>query len=391
MTSPTCCVPPSSSLPPIRTLLTVPPSTIKAALHNLQALYCPLRLPTSLGKSRVSELAQADSGYASEDEVDSQSAAANAESTLTALRADEFEKAFAVRWLTSLIGRAEELDLDDEEERSQIVDDAAFVLGSFSDHAAGDEADESLTRDFSFPIHDKGIATSKTVDVQLNDAPLSDTDHTDVGLQSWGASIVFSSLMCEDPLRFGLTSLPPSANIIELGAGTGLVSLTLAKLLPTISNSAFHISATDYHPTVLQNLQRNIATNFPTQSQTSTVCPITTQLLDWSTPPPDLASTAHMLFAADVVYAPEHASWLRDCAAHLLLPDGIFWLIVTVRKVGKFEGIPDTAEAAFLNEEELPRKEGKRLRIVDRFVLDKKRGIGRGDENCYMVFKILWV
>lgn len=380
-----CCLPPTSSLPPIRSLLTLPPADIKAALHNLQALYCPLRLPVSRLKTRISALAQADSGYASEDEVDT---ATTAELALAALRADEFEKAFAVRWLTSLIGRAEELELDDEEERSQIVDDAAFVLASFSDHAAGDEADESLTRDFSFPIG-KVTPTSKVVDVQLNDAPLSGTDHTDVGLQSWGASIVLSGLMCEDAARFGLCSLPSQLNIIELGAGTGLVSLALAKLLPVVSESVFNILATDYHPTVLENLQKNIVTNFPELEHDAR--PVDTMLLDWSDPPVALKSTAHMVFAADVVYAPEHASWLRDCAAHLLLPDGIFWLIVTVRKVGKFEGIPDTAEAAFLNEDELPVKDGKKLRIVQKSSLEKRRGIGREDENSYMLFKIAWV
>ncbi|CAI6266550.1 unnamed protein product [Periconia digitata] len=361
-------------------------ATIKDALHNLQAIYCPLRLPVALSKTRVSTLVQADSGYASEDELDEQPT--HAEDALATLRADEFEKAFAIRWLTSLIGRAEELDIDDEEERSKIVDDAAFVLGSFSDHAAGDDADESLTRDFCFPVA-SGTLASKVVEIQLNDAPLSETDHTDVGLQSWGASIVFSALMCEDPARFGLTKLPLDSNIIELGAGTGLVSLALAKLLPVVSDSTCRIAATDYHPTVLQNLQKNIVTNFPGLEDSA--YPVNTMLLDWSEPPASLASTAHMIFAADVVYAPEHASWLRDCAAHLLLPGGIFWLIVTVRMVGKFEGIPDTAEAAFLNESDLPVKDGRKLRIVDKVSLEKQRGIGRGDENSYMLFKIMWV
>ncbi|KAF2638299.1 hypothetical protein P280DRAFT_471411 [Massarina eburnea CBS 473.64] len=374
----TLCLPPSSSLPPIRTLLVAPTAVITSALHNLQTLYCPLRLPTTFAKARVAELAQVDSGYASRDEDED---AVDAEDALVTLRADEFERAYAVRWLTSLIGRAEELELEDEDDRERIVGDAAFILSSFSDSTAED-ADESLTRDFSFPTPKNG-----TIDIQLNDAPLSGTDHTDVGLQSWGASIIFSELMCKEPARFGLNAFPEDATIIELGAGTGLVSLTLGKLLPTLADSKVEILATDYHPTVLENLQTNIATNFPRFAEP----PVKTSMLDWSLPPPALESSAHMLFAADVVYAPEHAVWLRDCAAHLLLLNGIFWLIVTVRKVGKFEGIPDTAEAAFLVEEQLPQKDGKKLKIVEKMELEKKRGIGRGDEYGYMLFKIMWV
>ncbi len=33
---------------------------------------------------------------------------------------------------------------------------------------------------------------------------------------------------------------------------------------------------------------------------------------------PPLDKPADMLIAADVVYAPEHAAWLRDCASRLL-------------------------------------------------------------------------
>jgi predicted nicotinamide N-methyase len=377
------CLPPSSNLPPVRSLLTAPASTITLALHNLQTLYCPLRLPLSLAKTRAAALAQVDSGYASRDEFED---AVEADDALAVLRADEFERAFAVRWLTGLIGKSDELNIEDEMEKEKIIDDAAFILSSFSDNTAED-ADESLTRDFSFPTSE--ITGTHVINVRLNDAPLSDTDHTDVGLQSWGASIVISGLLCADPARFELDQLPEDASIIELGAGTGLVSLSLAKLLPILSQSEIKVLATDYHPTVLENLQDNIKTNFP--SIDHGLLPVETMLLDWSIPPASLASSFHMLFAADVVYAPEHAIWLRDCAAHLLTPSGIFWLIVTVRKVGKFEGIPDTAEAAFLDEAELPQREGKKLRIVEKGELEKKRGIGRGDENGYMLFKITWV
>lgn len=381
------CLPPSSSLPSVRELIRATDDQITLALRNLQALYCPLRLPSSLPNRSLRKICipaastptPVDSGYVSEDEDDD----AASEEAVAALRADPFERTFAARFLTSLLARAEEMDLS-EESRSRIIDDAAFILSSFSD-STNDEEEQALTRDFAFHT-----ASSNPIHVRLNDAPLSGTDHTDVGLQSWGASIVLSRMLCADPERFGFASqlLPTMSSIIELGAGTGLVSLTLAKLLPNIDLDGCTITATDYHPTVLENCRTNVVTNFPGHAQDTE--PVQTAILDWSCPHADLKSTAKVLIASDVVYAPEHAAWLRDCAAHLLVPDGTFWLMVTVRKNGKFEGIPLTVEAAF--DTELCPKDtaGKTFKILEKEQIEKRRGIGRGDEIGYNLYRIGW-
>lgn len=380
MSNPGCCLTPSSSLPPVRSLYSASQATITGALHGLQALYCPLRLTTARLKTKEAVAEQADSGYVSEDEsavTPRERRYSSTDDSLAALRADAYEKDIAVRWLTSLLSRASEIAFESEEAREKAVDDAAFILASFSD-ATNNAEDEDLTRDFSFPTQ-----SGEAVQIQINDAPLTGADHTDVGLQSWGASIVFSQLMCESPTKFGLEKLPETASIIELGAGTGLISLALGKLLPGIVKQS-SILATDYHPAVLENLQTNIATNFGDLGSL-----VSTMLLDWAYPPAHLKASASMLFAADVVYAPEHAAWLRDCAAHLLAPTGIFWLIVTVRTHGKFQGIPDTAQAAFEDFESTER-DGKVLKILEKEMLEKKRGVGRGDENGYLLFKIGW-
>jgi predicted nicotinamide N-methyase len=386
------CLPPSSSLLPIRQLVTASEEQITTALRYLQALYCPLRLPTALQKPKAtwkhipaaSTPSPVDSGYVSRDETQCEDDIAASEEVTAALRADPFERTFATRWLTSLISRAEEMGFD-EDVTSTIVDDAAFILSSFSD-STKDEEEEALTRDFSFPT-----ASGKKIEVTLNDAPLSGTDHTDVGLQSWGASIVLSSMMCAEPDRFSLSSsaLKERPSIIELGAGTGLVSLALAKLLPEVGVNEASISATDYHPAVLENCQLNVETNFPSESCES--LPVSTEILDWSQPPPHLHASADLLIASDVIYAPEHATWLRDCAAHLLKTDGTFWLMVTVRKTGKFEGIPDTVEAAFVPE--LCPKDAKGLvfKILHKESVDKRRGVGRGDETGYNLYRIGWI
>jgi hypothetical protein len=385
------CLPPSSSLIPIRQLATASEEQITTALRKLQALYCPLRLPVTFAKSKskwkhisaASTPNPVDSGYVSRDEQQDEDDIASHEETTAALRADPFERTFATRWLTSLISRVEEMGFE-EDATTKIVDDAAFILSSFSD-STKDEEGEALTRDFSFPS-----VTGKNVQVTLNDAPLSGTDHTDVGLQSWGASIVLSSMMCAEPERFGLSkeALNKRPSIIELGAGTGLVSLTLAKLLPQIGVDDANISATDYHHAVLDNCRMNTETNF--SSDDHQCPPVTTEILDWSQPPAGLQSTADFLIASDVIYAPEHASWLRDCAAHLLKSDGTFWLMVTVRKTGKFEGIPDTVEAAFVPQLCPKHDDGRVFRILQKETADKRRGIGRGDETGYNLYRIGW-
>jgi protein-lysine N-methyltransferase EEF2KMT len=324
-----------------------------------------------------------DSGYASQDENDDDDDTALEEVTRL-LRADLFERNVATRWLTSLLSRVEEMDFDDDV-KSRIVDDAASILASFSD-SNKDEEEEALTRNFSFPT-----PFNTSVDVTLNDAPLSGVDHTDVGLQSWGASIVLSSMMCAEPERFELTQtvLSQDTKFIELGAGTGLVSLTLAKLLVEVGVENPDIKATDYHPAVLENCKANMRTNFATSQDDDS--PVQTMILDWSQPPKELQSSADVIIASDVVYAPEHATWLRDCAAHLLKLSGKFWLMVTVRQTGKFEGIPDTVETAFTDERCPKDGNGRTFKILEKKWVNKRNGIGRGDENGYNLYRIGWV
>lgn len=321
-----------------------------------------------------------DSGYASRDEEHGEDEIAAVEEATAAICADPFERAFATRWLTSLISRIHELGFD-EQITNRIIDDAAFILSCFADSSK----DEALTRDFAFPM-----ANGAVLNISLNDAPLSGVDHTDVGLQSWGASVVLSSMLCAAPERFFLAqhALPNAPKVLELGAGTGLVSLTLAKLLPELAIAGAGLTATDYHPAVLENCEANIVTNFgPSDGGRA---PLNTMLLDWSQPPPHLHSTVDLLVASDVVYAPEHAAWLRDCAAHLLKPDGVFWLVATVRQSGKFEGFPNTVEAAF-DSGVCPRSDiGKTFTILETQQVEKRQGIGRGDESGYVLYRIGW-
>ncbi|KAI1081790.1 methyltransferase [Whalleya microplaca] len=394
MATPCHLLPPTSSLPSLRSPESLTEEQVSTALHNLHALYCPLprkfafrSRPKTRRLLSDSSTPAVDSGYASENEggVDGE----DLEDALIVLRADTFERNFAVRWLTGFIARAEETCLLSEDVRQGSIEDAASVLASLNGLLdEPEEEDAGLTRDFIFDVSADAGAPSK-LQVQLNDDPLTGADHTDVGLQTWGASIVVSELMCASPARFNLTRsfLGPAPRIIELGAGTGLVSLTLGKLLQRLAIADATVVATEYHPAVLANLRANIATNFPSEQPPVCAC-----LLDWAEPElePPLHAPAKVLIATDVVYAPEHAVMLRDCAARLLAPDGVFWLVATVRTSGKFEGISDTVEPAFATGDGPRGPDGRALAILGQEILKKKSGVGRTDESGYKVFRIGW-
>lgn len=444
---------PTSSLPRLRNATEdVSEEAIASALRNLTDIYCPLpraaafrkpstslrrqkddylaavpistdaASPPSTASSGTSTPGPVDSGYASgqddgddDDDEEEKHGKDNKEDMLAALRADEYERQCAIRWLTGFIARAEELLLaSDDDARQRLIDDASYILASFSSATTAEEDEDAgaIAREFRFQVAGAAAAvgreeeeeeegnTSNYIEVHLTDGtPATGSDHTDVGLQSWGASIVISDLMCSSPEQFGLTVEQmgtPSPRVIELGAGTGLVGITMAKLLPRLGMPGAEVIATDYHPAVLANLAANVAANFgPTNNKKKP--PVQACLLDWAAPCLDapLDRRADMLVATDVVYAPEHAVWLRDCAAQLLAREGVFWLIASVRPNGRFEGVTDTVESAFADRGACPRWEGEEeevvvLRILGQERLEKRQGVGRADEIGYKVFRIGW-
>ncbi|KAH7324497.1 methyltransferase [Stachybotrys elegans] len=394
-------LPPSSSLPPLARLTSLSYVDLVAALQSLSAIYCPLafELDADVPKPLSKVLAQsADSGYASgvEEDQEEDQQLGNLQD-IACLRHDAFERNLSERWLTGFLARAEGLPcLDSDDKLQRALDKASCVLESFYATTApedDDDDEQTYTRKFSFPLALPDGGEPSPVEVELNDglAGKNSQDPDDVGLQSWGAAIVVSGLMCETPARFGLTeaSLGSRPRIVELGAGTGLISLVLAKMLPQLGMPEAKIIATDYHPAVLANLRANILTNFPA----ATCTPIEDSFLDWSAPALEapLDVPADMLVATDVVYAREHAVWLRDCAARMLKPNGVFWLVATVRQNGRFEGISETVEAAFAADDGVQDASGRKLRILQAEALEKRQNIGRGDESGYKMFRIGWV
>ena len=366
-----------------------------------------------------------DSGYASEEDFDNEDVEMSADLDFTngsydatdndALRADPFERTFAIKWLAGFISRSDvwissSSDQNDEDERYEIMDDITSLLSAF---AGEDLADQGLTRRFAFPLANADTNGDQEVNVELNDAPISNKDHTSVGLQSWASSSILAERMCTTPVEFGL-GCAHEPRILELGAGTGLLSIVAAKLRGIIiPNSNPEVVATDFHPDVLSNLLSNIQTNCPS----STDSLIEVRSLDWQHPlyTFPLDSPFDIIFAADVIYHPDHAKWIKGCVERLLrrphpqllsgTEGGVFWLIIALRSTGRHEGLSDTVSEVFpdalaLRAQGLSRKKGCgdggavgewELAVLESEQVSKQQGLGRADESGYKLFKIGWV
>ena len=391
-------IPPTALLPPLARVSQYTPSQLTDVLDRLRSIYWPSpritsSLPCRLGqpKSKIThpihDDSVPDSGYASAEEEEDEGECFTADDddidSLDIIRTDAFEREFAIKWLTGFIARSDAwTSTSDEDEWYPVIDDITSLLAAFAGEAMEEQA---VTRQFNFPGQ---------IRVELNDAPLSTKDHTSVGLQSWASSILLAERICLDPERFGLT-LDWRLRVLELGAGTGLLSIVAAKLLSTTRPE---IIATDHHPDVLSNLTSNIQTNFPHNPR------ILVLPLDWQYPTytGPLAKPFDVILAADVVYHPEHARWIKTCVETLLSRPtpgskergGEFALMIPLRSTGRHEGMGDTVDAIFPDASQARREgiePGWKLAVLEREEMDRQEGVGRADEGGYKLYKIGWV
>ncbi|KAI0630469.1 hypothetical protein C8Q77DRAFT_1133220 [Trametes polyzona] len=317
---------PSARLPPIRKIHEHSPEILSNLVEYLRTIYNP---PVR-GTRRVGHKTKSKSsgGAGGDDDGDA----------LAYLRADEFERGVAVRWLTGLVAQASLIqenfaeDSEDGPETNTNVEELIQRAASLLAVCAGSAAAGTLTRRFPFgsPLLDS------PVEVQLTDIPISvDGDAATVGAHTWGSACLLAEMVVESPERFGLSDedLSRGPRILELGAGTGLVSLAAAKyFLARRSQTVVQfemptVVATDYHPAVLENLSRNVSANFES-TMAGLSPPILVHPLDWSAfsgptqslpaRQPPLDEPFDIIFGADIIYEPAHARWIRDTVAALL-------------------------------------------------------------------------
>ena len=388
--------PPTIRLPPIAKLASLPPELLIDALRYLRILYNP-EVRGSRKIKRDAKLLlplnpNLEPKAAFQDELD-------------LLRADAFERTYTLRWLTALISytSASESSLvsDLDPVDAHLADQYDAVLGAASSLlavCAGTSAAGSITRVFAF---------HHQIQVTLTDAPLENQNFESVGVQTWGGACVLSELVVEQPATFGLVTEElkgRTLRVLELGAGTGLVSLTLAKLLENMEIRA-EIIATDFYPLVLANLESNVAANsLPPASTIS----ISSHFLDWSTFPnievhqPPFNRTFDPILGADIIYEASHAIWIKSCLRTLLskvgsssaLPQAIFHLVIPLRSTHAMES--QTIEEIFpLASAHVhvpcPRSTDLELVVLEKEVVLCEAGEGRREQEVeYGYYKIGW-
>ncbi|KAJ6576176.1 hypothetical protein DFH09DRAFT_1260843 [Mycena vulgaris] len=337
---------PSLRLPPLRGLATLTPTALLECIDYLRVLYTPAvrgsRIKRRISATRAAYNSPATAGPVLPDLDHTE-----------ALRSDNFERTYTIRWLTYLINNAELLH-GDSNDVDTVVERASALLAN----CGGTSGAGIINRVFDFP------SAHGHTGITLRDIPLENSDFSSVGAQTWG--------------------------VLELGAGPGLVGLMLAKMADNIGRE-FTVVSSDFYPDVLQNLAVNIAANFPAPSR-----PITSHFLDWSSfsrespqpllPPFD--EPFDVIIGADIVYEPEHAAWIHSCVSKLLARTELsqFHLVIPLRPTHALES--SSVETVFRGRSRDAPTPGLTIVAKEAIVCDVE---GSANEEVeYLYYRIGW-
>ncbi|KAG2024076.1 hypothetical protein CC2G_001668 [Coprinopsis cinerea AmutBmut pab1-1] len=367
-------LPPTTRLPSIKAIASTPSDELRESIESIRKIFNP---PVRASRRR----------RAAQDETD-----------FEALRSDPFERTYVITWLTALVSRYSEY-VDE-----RLLADASALLAI----CAGTACAGVITRLLSFQ------SACGQLSIQLRDVPLDNHDYGSVGAQTWGGACVMAEMIAEEPGRFGLPVEGGDGSrpfrILELGAGTGLVSLTIAEFYRRMGEEGrvtppvVEVVATDFYPTVLDNLAANIANNgfHDDDDNANSRVRLRHCALDWSTfassvPSPPLDEPFDMIFGADIVYEEKHAVWIKECLAKLLprgpLPGAIapttpfFHLIIPLRATHTFES--GTIETVFGGGEEGDSEEDLVIHSREMITCEETE-CGKEEEVVYALYRIGW-
>ena len=370
-------LPLTARLPPIKTLNNTSVGLLHEAIQYIQNVYNPeIRSSRRINYDSAPRRMQLVAGPSTSD------ARTSDDEAMESIRADTFEHAYAVRWLTALVAQKTTLRCDDDVADANKTDDEVDRASPL------DPEVETLVQSAAAMLAVcAGAASAGTrtrtyvlcgVRVQLTDVALRNDDFASVGAQTWGSACVLAEMIAEAPARFGLCCMghdlfyrgggtSVGTRVLELGAGTGLVSLTIGRILEKSherdSQRGGVIVASDFHPTALENLRLNIQRNFHleedgTDSEPGHNLSISAHFLDWEDAA-DLRRTLQVpfdepfdeVFGADIVYELEHAMWIKACLTRVLRLTGRFHLVIPLRE--RFARESATVERVFPHAEDM--------------------------------------
>ncbi|KAL8880531.1 MAG: hypothetical protein Q9192_007993 [Flavoplaca navasiana] len=157
-----------------------------------------------------------------------------------------------------------------------------------------------MSRTFNIPT-----SAEDAVSITLREPSLTADN---LGHKTWLASYLLSKRL-PSFLRY-IPALESGGQVIELGAGTGLVGIAMAAMFDV------HVHLTDLSA-IVPNLLTNTTVNSPNIAKGST----SVGAFDWSTVS-DHCSNEHKAYdvvvAADPLYSPQHPAWLAAAIDHVL-------------------------------------------------------------------------
>ncbi|GAA6037068.1 hypothetical protein JCM8097_005535 [Rhodosporidiobolus ruineniae] len=213
-------------------------------------------------------------------------------------------------------------EVEDEEVHPDILEVLVDLLSSA--RGAGDSAPGVSTRTYYWGDLHEEPRRWKSVMTREEGRMISGGT---TGLRTWQACIALSNHLLASPSR-----LSPVHNILELGAGVGLLSLVTAKLLHSEAGGGEErrrVVATDVNDRVLEMLQDNIELNGLSSlaSATSLDWELASdpsaghaRLAEWEAATFGAGKRPDLILGADIVYDPALAGHLGAMLAWLLRP-----------------------------------------------------------------------
>ncbi|KAM3159950.1 Protein-lysine N-methyltransferase EFM2 [Lachancea thermotolerans] len=214
-----------------------------------------------------------------------------------------------------------------------------MVLSKYEKVQTADQVNERILKEASMRISEKCGRTAQPAmnrifkigglrtGVKLHEPALTSDN---LGLKTWGASLVLARKLCENFSKF---ERQRDLRILELGAGTGLVGISLAlKMLESNSGHNCSMHLTDL-PEIVTNLKENVKINC---CNSRSDLKVYADVLDWTNPDSfEKTYGAHkfdVLLIADPVYSPQHPQWIVDMISKFLSPRGVLYLEVPIRQ-----------------------------------------------------------
>ncbi|PWN45506.1 hypothetical protein IE81DRAFT_193247 [Ceraceosorus guamensis] len=257
---------------------------------------------------------------------------AAAEDQETSQAENLFELRYSRIWLSALV-KTGLAWVDDDPTRAETADEDVTVLldraTELLSACAGKSASGPIFRIYHFNSPVGSLA------VKMRDGTLTADA---LGSRTWGSAPILAQQLMSPFCRLVNEKKPPgktsAMQILELGAGTGLVGLAIAALVQRMKpNLRANVCLTDFHPDVLENLAFNVRQNFSSDlaepAGHSVQGQVSVAHLDWSQVSKEAAPdqshnstddhrealSAHpqndMIVAADCCYERHHAVWLR--------------------------------------------------------------------------------